>query len=313
MKLSIIIPVYKTAPYLDLCLESILRRQAITDCEIILVDDCSPDSCGKICDDWSRKDSRIKVVHCTKNGGLSKARNIGLDHAEGEYITFVDSDDYLAPDTLSQNMALLDAMPETDVLEYPVHVNHGTKSAYFYRPGACKTESYREWIVRKGYLHSYAWNKIYRSELWKNHRFPVGRLFEDMYTIPYVLRDARKLLSSNKGLYYYCAHSDSISHTASLPNIFNRLQANLKFYSAHVDFHGLSKEDVDQIYLTLCNCQILYLQHGGAYCIPERKMTLDSALRIKGGFTLRCKAVLKVWCGKSYCSFVACIRKLFIK
>lgn len=96
MKLSIIVPVYKVEKYLDRCVQSILG-QTFEDFELILVDDGSPDSCGKMCEDWAGKDSRIKVIH-KKNGGLSDARNAGLDIAQGEYIGFVDSDDYIKPD-----------------------------------------------------------------------------------------------------------------------------------------------------------------------------------------------------------------------
>ena len=93
MKISVIVPVYKTEKYLIECIESILS-QTFKDFELILVDDGSPDNCGKICDDWSKKDSRIVVIH-KENGGVSSARNAGLEEAKGEYITFIDSDDYI--------------------------------------------------------------------------------------------------------------------------------------------------------------------------------------------------------------------------
>ena len=95
-KVSIIVPVYKVGPYLAKCIDSILS-QTLTDFELILVDDGSPDSCGEICDGYAKKDERIKVIH-KQNGGLSSARNAGLDIAKGEYIGFVDSDDYIEHD-----------------------------------------------------------------------------------------------------------------------------------------------------------------------------------------------------------------------
>ena len=94
--ISIIVPVYKVEPYLHKCVDSILS-QTYTHLEIFLVDDGSPDNCGKICDDFARKDKRIKVIH-KKNGGLSDARNVAIDVAKGEYITFVDSDDFVTSD-----------------------------------------------------------------------------------------------------------------------------------------------------------------------------------------------------------------------
>lgn len=95
-KISIIVPVYKAEPYLKKCIDSILN-QTFKDFELILVDDGSPDRCGEICDEYALKDSRIKIIH-KENGGQSSARNVGLDIAQGEYIGFVDSDDWIEPD-----------------------------------------------------------------------------------------------------------------------------------------------------------------------------------------------------------------------
>ena len=121
MKLSIIIPVYKVEAYLDFCLKSI-ARQNVDDCEVILVDDGSPDGSGALCDEWARKAHLFHVVHSEKNQGLSAARNKGLDLACGDFVTFVDSDDYLSPGTLGSNLKLLESMPEADVLEYPARL-----------------------------------------------------------------------------------------------------------------------------------------------------------------------------------------------
>ena len=118
MKLSIIIPVYHTQDTLPRCLDSILR-QSFTDYEVILVDDGSTDDSPKICDAYSRQDGRVKVIH-KENGGLSDARNTGILQAKGEYITFIDSDDTIAEDTLSLVIEKIITYPETDILEYPV-------------------------------------------------------------------------------------------------------------------------------------------------------------------------------------------------
>ena len=107
MKLSIIIPVYKTQDTLDRCLQSVLQ-QSFTDYEIILIDDESPDDCPKLCDEYAQKDEKIQVFH-KKNGGLSDARNFGIRQAKGEYITFIDSDDAIAPNTLQYIMDELTA------------------------------------------------------------------------------------------------------------------------------------------------------------------------------------------------------------
>ena len=115
--LSIIVPVYKSEKYLDNCIRSIID-QNYKDWELILVDDGSPDKCPQICDKYSKNDDRIKVLHI-ENGGQSKARNMGIDEAKGTFITFVDSDDDIEPDTYKENISLLTKHPEIDFLQFP--------------------------------------------------------------------------------------------------------------------------------------------------------------------------------------------------
>ena len=138
MKLTIIIPVYKVEAYLNFCLKSI-ARQNVEDYEVILVDDGSPDRSGALCDAWVRKDGRFRVIHCPENRGLSAARNRGLDEAHGEYVTFVDSDDYISPHTLQANMELLALHPEADVLEYPYASTTARQKPTVIRPEHAKS------------------------------------------------------------------------------------------------------------------------------------------------------------------------------
>lgn len=312
MTLSIIIPVYKVEKYLDYCLTSICR-QPLDSCEILLIDDCSPDRSGMLCDEWAQRDARIRVVHHPDNRGLSAARNSGLEQASGEYITFIDSDDYIAPDTLACNLDLLRRHDEADVVEYPVCVYHGTRQAYRYRPGDNRTESFTRWVQRKGYVHSYAWNKIYRRSLWQHHRFPEGRLFEDNFTIPYVLRDARSIVCSNHGLYYYCGHKGSISSTLTLNRGKDLLESTLNLYNQLNRDRLLSETDGDEIYLTLCNHQIVYLQLGGKQLIPQRDIPLRRALLTRRPRRTYIKAVMQSLLGPCYCRTVARTRKLMKK
>lgn len=309
MKLSIIVPVYRVEAYLDFCLKSI-ARQGVEDCEVILVDDASPDGSGALCDAWARKDGRFRVIHCPENRGLSMARNKGLDEARGEYVTFIDSDDYISPHTLKANMELLASHPEADVLEYPVCVYHGTAKAYRYTPGACATTDYTGWIRSKGYMHSYAWNKIYKRSLWKSLRFPEGRWYEDVFTIPTVLRQAHHILRSDKGLYYYCSREGSISNTFCDKGINDLLQANLKLYRVLSEEAALDDKDLDDVYLHLCNQQIVRIQYGGLMSIPERRIPLRRALFIRRPLNGRIKAILKALSGRHYCGIVAKTRKV---
>ena len=312
MKLSIIIPVYRVETYLDFCLKSSVQ-QNVDDCEVILVNDGSPDRSGDICDEWCRKNRNFQVIHCAQNKGLSAARNKGIEKAHGEYITFIDSDDYLSPNTLKSNLELLEKAPDVDVLEYPVCVEHGAESSYHYVPGKGEVVSFPEWMTRKGYMHSYAWNKLYRRTLWEKKRFPEGKLFEDVYTIPFILQQAGHILRSNRGLYYYCNRKGSISHTVTPRGIEDLLQAHLQLYrnvSAHPD---IPEKALDDLYLCLCNPQIVSLQMGGSLCIPDRKIPLHRALFTRRPANYHLKAILKSLSGKKYCKLMAQTRKMLRK
>lgn len=187
MKLSIIIPVFRTQDTLDRCIESILR-QSFTDYEIILVDDGSPDRCPQLCDDYANKYTHISVIH-KENGGLSDARNAGIEQAVGEYITFIDSDDTILEDTLQKLMEELQEHPTVDILEYPVmeRVGHPTKEKLLTFIPKEYENALTYWLGEKAYNHTYAWNKIFRRSLFKDIRFPKGKNFEDVLTIPLLI------------------------------------------------------------------------------------------------------------------------------
>ena len=162
MKLSVVIPVYRVEAFLRKCVDSVVSQE-IDDMEIILVDDCSPDGSGRLCDTLACSDARIRVVHRGQNGGLSAARNSGLDVATGDCITFVDSDDFLSPGTYR---ACLQAMMsrQADCVEFPVMKRYGSENAEEYKPSLGEVEeTFDEWYERRGYVHSYAWNKSSRA------------------------------------------------------------------------------------------------------------------------------------------------------
>ena len=211
MKLSVIIPVYNVKATLDRCVESV-AGQSFRDMEIILVDDGSPDGCPQKCDEWSRKDRRISVIH-KQNGGLSDARNAGLDSAQGEYVTFVDSDDYLDTDTYRQVMA---KAADADIVEFPLIKFFGSQREQlvsFRQSDFGDMQAY--WLQAHAYEHCYAWNKAYRRSLFQEVRFPVGRVFEDVATLPLLLEHAGKVRTIDGGLYYYCANDAGITATAT--------------------------------------------------------------------------------------------------
>jgi len=183
--------------------------------EIILVDDGSPDNCGKICDEYSRTDSRIRVIH-RENGGLSAARNSGLDVMTGSYVTFVDSDDWLDKDAINYlykilvehntNISAVSFLSVIDGSE-PDQIVYDNKVKRFTKVMGLQT------FLFNGQLSPCACGKLWQADLWKNTRFPVGKLFEDQFTI-YKILDCvdSSVLSSNK-MYFYFKREGSIGHS----------------------------------------------------------------------------------------------------
>ena len=232
--LSVIIPVYNTAQTLDACVESVLQQQ-IDEMQLLLVDDASPDEAPARCDAWAaRHPQRIRVIHQPKNGGLSAARNAALDvvlrEGKTDIITFVDSDDRLAPNTYAPLLALMAQHPDVDMLEYTYQevpyinkgVNRGNnKAPTLYVDAQCY------WLQEQAYTHSYAWNKLYRTALWRDVRFPVRRTFEDMHTLPRLLDGCRQVLVTQHGTYLYSFNPKGITANASATDWASLLEASL--------------------------------------------------------------------------------------
>ena len=214
MKLSIIIPVYRVEATLNRCIESVVT-QDFNDFELILVDDGSPDNCPQLCDSWAAKDQRISVIH-KSNGGLSDARNAGIDIAQGDYLTFIDSDDYIAEQTLAPLMLKLTENPDIDILEYPVFVFYGSPKQYMldFQGDMVYHDMDDYWFEDQAYQHSYACNKIYRTGLFQDVRFPKDIIFEDIHTLPQLLKKAKTVITTSQGLYYYCMNDSGITATA---------------------------------------------------------------------------------------------------
>lgn len=211
MLLSVIIPVYKVADTIGKCIESVLS-QGISDMEVILVDDGSPDDCPAICDGWATKDSRIRVLH-KANGGLSDARNTGLDVARGEYITFVDSDDWLEADTYKPLLGWLQGHENIDILEFSLRHIGGNRQEVTFKDRIFPSAK-QYWEATMAWRHAYAWNKIYKRWLFDGIRFPTGKTFEDVYTLPRLLTLKPKIATSSHGTYCYVWNKNGIAVTA---------------------------------------------------------------------------------------------------
>lgn len=209
--ISVIVPIYNVEKYLARCVDSIVN-QTYKNLEIILVDDGSPDRCPQMCDDYAKKDSRIKVVH-KKNGGLSDARNAGMAVATGEYISFIDSDDYVSDDFFECLLAVMNK-ENSDIAECSV--------AKFYEDNrfdefsddlsvkTYDTQDAMSALIAENPFHQHVWNKLYKTELVKDIPYAVGKLNEDEFWTYQVFGRASKVAKLNKTMYYYFQRSSSI-------------------------------------------------------------------------------------------------------
>lgn len=245
--LSIISPVYNVESYLDRCVQSILS-QSYRDIELILIDDGSTDSSAGICDEWAAKDSRVVVVHQT-NAGVSAARNAGLKIAQGDYLTFVDPDDFLAPDTYFLNMAYLQAHQEVDMLQYPYcnYINDDEALDY-HRPAPAllsgAEEIFKNWWSGSP-LEYVIWNKIYKRSLWENVRFNVGHISEDTCLVPKFVNQAKAVCISDKGLYFYQRDRvDSYTYEYSFDKHLDLFYAHATIYDCFQMFPNMVTEKV---------------------------------------------------------------------
>ncbi len=225
--ISVIVPVYKVEPYLHQCLDSILN-QTYRDLEILLIDDGSPDRCGEICEEHAKKDSRIRVFH-TENKGLSAARNLGLREAKGEYIGFVDSDDWLEPDMYE---VLLRRLVETGTnisacgvrREYrKTSFQYSVSNSVYTGPEAIRT------LICD--LSNGVWNKLYEKTCWTDIRFPENHIYEEIATLYKVVLNANTLSCVPAPLYHYRMREGSIVHTPSTNNLMDCWTAFFDRYS----------------------------------------------------------------------------------
>lgn len=210
--ISIIVPVYKVEKYLEKCVKSILK-QTYTNLEVILVDDGSPDKCGQLCDELAKIDDRIIVFH-KENGGLSDARNYGVERANGEYIGFVDSDDYIHESMYEE---LYKAIKKSGTFIAECGVTRVYKNIL--RPHY-EGEDYFLVLDREGYLKEYlenkrlygsAWCKLIHKDLAKKIKFPTGKIYEDAFYTLELLKNVDKYTLISGNYYYYYIRENSIT------------------------------------------------------------------------------------------------------
>lgn len=208
--ISVIVPIYRVEEYLPRCIDSLLA-QTYQNIQIILVDDGSPDACGRICDEYASTDKRIQVIH-KENGGLSDARNAGLSAAKGDYIAFVDSDDWVASEYLERMQQSL-CKHDADICECSVQRTNGDvlpvksekKTERVFGTEAALAE-----LIQDGDCRQHVWNKLYRRSCLIDITFPVGKTNEDEFWTYRVFGNAQTIVRIDDVLYFYFQRPGSI-------------------------------------------------------------------------------------------------------
>ena len=249
--ITVIVPVYNVEQYLNRCVDSIIN-QLYKNLEIILVDDGSPDNCGRICDEYAKRDNRIHVIH-KENGGLSDARNAGIDIAKGKYITFVDSDDYINDNYITcLHEAIINNKSDIAIGLHVIKYNTGiTINKYPKSKNEVinAKEVFYRILYNKG-IDLSAWAKLYKTELFKNIRYPKGRLFEDSATTYKLIDKADKISLVNEYIYNYMIRVDSISSCK-----FNNKKIDL--ITSTIEMTEYIKNKYPDL-KNACNCRLMY-------------------------------------------------------
>ena len=249
-KISVIVPVYKVKEYLYDCINSILK-QTFNDFELILIDDGCPDGCGLICDEYGKKDKRVTVIH-KNNGGLSSARNAGLEYifknTNSEFITFVDGDDFLDENYLSE---LVKRSKNYDIIacDYNIYeINSIKETANL--PTEYSVSNYKDYWALSEICHDLliiSCAKLFRRNVFKNIRYPIGLINEDNYLIHEIIGNSKNILILPDKLYFYRQRSGSIMATikkSSVSHKINSIQVNnhiAEFYARITDWSFFEK------------------------------------------------------------------------
>lgn len=230
--ITIIVPIYNVEKYIKKCIDSILC-QTYKNIEIILVDDESSDNCGVICDEYAQRDNRIRVIH-KKNGGQSDARNVGLKIANGKYIGFIDSDDYIKQDMI-QNLYNLMKEKNADITICAYELLNENEKPKDNKSGEIYSfnsiDAVQE-LLKSKLITSHCWNKLYKKELWENIEFPIGRKFEDIAVMHLVFEKANKIVYKDEIGYYYIKRNNS-----TMKNINESLVNDLREMSIEREEH----------------------------------------------------------------------------
>ena len=274
---SVIVPIYNVEEYLQRCIESIVT-QTYTNLEIFLVDDGSPDNCPAMCDAWAERDSRITVIH-KENGGLSDARNAAIDMATGEYITFVDSDDLITVNAIEVLMELAniensDVVISTKLLKFSEEISVDCTQCESYKTVSAQT------ALESIFCENTRWEAcgtIFSHHLFETTRFPVGKIYEDIRTIPGVIFNAKTVTFADVVIYYYFERLDSIMHQSGhivKIDLYEAVKENIELFETIEDkkirtnvIAGILEELVSRVHYA-------YVQE------KQNKMFIESSVKL---------------------------------
>lgn len=266
MLISVVVPVYKVEKYLNRCIDSILS-QTFTDFELILVNDGSPDNCGEICDEYAKKDRRITVIH-KENGGLSDARNAGIDWAfknsNSEWITFIDSDDWI-------DRRYLEILFNTAVENHvDVSVCDFLRTSNFEDTDTQENFTYQKWdvtdfFVEKNLNFVVAWGKLYKKSLFEKIRYPKGKLHEDELTTYKVLFCCEGVVFIESKLYNYFINNEGIMQgkmediwDANKVNFLEAMEERTKYFKERKLCSALKFQKEEYLYFTYIYCKFVH-------------------------------------------------------
>lgn len=264
---SVIVPIYKVEDYLEQCVQSI-RTQSYADIEIILVDDGSPDRCGQMCDAYAREDDRIVVIH-KENGGLGEARNTGVAAAHGEYLMFVDSDDWIHQDTVKILFQEAKKSRADLVLFDYAGVEDGQKITDLFTMEVSENQILDVHTEPKLVICSVsAVNKLYRREFWNQAgiKFPKGHYYEDLGTLPKLFLLAERVVYKKEVLYYYRTREGSIMHSSDFSRNYKDRTAMLEEVSEFYKEKGAWEQYQSEL-------EYLFFENG--YFVPSKEIVLN--------------------------------------
>ena len=308
---SVIVPCYNVEQYLPKCIDSILN-QTYQNLEVWLVDDGSPDRCGEICDEYAKKDTRIKVIH-KKNGGLADARNVALDVMTGEYVVCVDSDDYISSTHIEGLYHLIE--------KHGADVSVNTFCSFYEGSSPNPSpKSAKDWVLDglhatemmfyQEHFDNTAWGKMYKASLFDGIRYPKGLLFEDLPTTYRLLLKANKVAFNDEQSYFYLLRSNSIEGAAFSPH---KLDSGLQLMA-------LMDKDSDKLQpiIKSYNCRIvsfvfhLLLQMPEGYAHRNDFERRIKTIRLSVLIDNRARKKARLACLLSFISF-GVVQKIFNK